>query len=95
MVYIHKNLLIQLNIELATCKNYKNKCFKLEKYISAKLMLSVMMNGKLLVGARQRKFYVGQCPIPGAVLRTQESGKKWLHNLNFVINYIIRKILSN
>ena len=25
----------------------------------------------------------------------QESGKKWLHNLNYVINYVIRKLLSN
>ena len=23
--------------------------------------------------------------------RGQESGKKWLHNLNYVINYVIRK----
>ena len=36
-------------------------------YISAKLMSSVMMTGKLLVGAGQRKFYVGQCPISGAL----------------------------
>ena len=33
-------------------------------------MSSVMMTGKLLVGAGQRKFYVGQCPISGAILRT-------------------------
>ena len=25
----------------------------------------------------------------------QESGKKWLHNLHYVINYVIRKPLSN
>ena len=25
----------------------------------------------------------------------EESGKKWLHNLNYVINYVIRKLLSN
>ena len=25
----------------------------------------------------------------------QEFGKKWLHNLNDVINYVIRKLLSN
>ena len=25
----------------------------------------------------------------------QKSGKKWLHNLNYVINYVIRKLLSN
>ena len=25
----------------------------------------------------------------------QESGKKWLHNLNYVTNYVIRKLLSN
>ena len=25
----------------------------------------------------------------------QESGKKWLHNLNYVINYVIFKLLSN
>ena len=25
----------------------------------------------------------------------QESGKKWLHNLNYVTNYVILKLLSN
>ena len=58
------------NTELATCKNYKNRCFKLKKYISAKFMSSVMVTGKLLVGAGQRKFYFGQCPVSGAILRT-------------------------
>ena len=33
-------------------------------------MSSVMMTGKLLLGAGQRKFYFGQCPISGAILRT-------------------------
>ena len=26
---------------------------------------------------------------------SQESGKKWFHNINYVINYVIRKLLSN
>ena len=25
----------------------------------------------------------------------QESGKKWLHNLFYVVNYVIRKLSSN
>ena len=25
----------------------------------------------------------------------QESGEKWLHNLHYVINYVIRRLLSN
>ena len=25
----------------------------------------------------------------------QGSGKKWLHNVNYVTNYVIRKLLSN
>ena len=29
------------------------------------------------------------------ILDYKESGKKWLHNLNYVINYVIRKLLSN
>ena len=63
-------MLIQLNIDLATCKNHKIKCFKLKKYISAKVMSSVMMTGKLLAGAGQGKFSVGQCPMSDTILST-------------------------
>lgn len=61
---------MQLNIELATCKNHKIKYFKLtvrKKYISTELRRLVMMASKVLTAAKQKLFSSGQSPMSGAI----------------------------
>ena len=66
IVYIHRNLSIQPNIQRAPCKNLKINCFKLlningqKKVYIKKLRPSIQTIGKVWTADRKKKFSAEQ-----------------------------------